>query len=586
MMPSKSRKLFETVGLWASICTMIAVIIAIITWLWPDPLGKNDEPAFSNPIIAQTLKLTEPIPTKDPGSTRILVAKFDEVDQPNFKVTDLLLANLRDALAKYPDTEVVATERVITERDGSDIAIEIGKAYEASIVIWGWYGLTENAVPLGVHFEVIQPTETFHPNSCGVASPKTGVGIRKIDPNKLKNLTLQSNLSNELSYVTIFTLGLARFDALDWKNAVSMFDDAISHLKEETILSAQTEGNGILVDLDLLYYYRGRAYQSLGNFDKALEDFNNVSDSNMAISLAIAQTLADKDEIGQAIDALTILIDKNSPLFTSIAYFERGKIYENEEKYEFANEDFIASIRSDQASTPELYPTRSQDEQITFLSDRILTNPNNPLYYYWRGTLYQQLEKNDEALTDLNKAITLFPDFYVAREARSHVAINENNFETTLQDLNYVFQMKEFYTPCNLHNRGVANQKLGNKEEAERDFTEVVRITTIVIENDSKNAFAYYVRSLGNVSLANRRTLLEKLFLYHDGYYLSLKDELAVRRINPKFAKQLDVGDMKSILLLAWRCGSPFLIWITLSMAIIEYRKDAKKLFTRIKRHR
>jgi hypothetical protein len=48
----------------------------------------------------------------------------------------------------------------------------------------------------------------------------------------LKSFTLQSRLSNEMSYLSLFVLGMARRAAGDGKGAIDRFSDALSEKTE------------------------------------------------------------------------------------------------------------------------------------------------------------------------------------------------------------------------------------------------------------------------------------------------------------------------------------------------------------------
>lgn len=555
--------------------TIIGAIIAFGTWLLPNPFSTDLVPTPEPTSIVESLGISEPIPKRKPGSVRILVAKFDEANQSSYKVTDLILANLRSALGGYSDTQVIATDRILTEKDGSDTAIKIGEVYDASIVIWGWYGLTDTTVPLAIHFEIIEKSETFRPNSCGVVTAKSISQVRKIDPLKLSNLTLQTNLSDELSYVTLFTLGLARYDAEDWLGAVGMFDDAISYLSEETIISANTEGEGILVDQNLLFYYRGRAQLKTENYSTALADFQKLPNPNATILLGIASAFAGKGNTEQAIETYSLIIEKERSPLTSIAAFNRGMLYEETGKLTLAKQDFSLAIREDQENILEISTAdKPQEQMIENINEKILSNPQNPFYYYWRGIKYQKAEQYDQALDDFDHAIELVPYFYVARDARSRVYLRKKNYKATIDELNYVFQLDYFYTPCNLQNRGVSYMRLNEFENSEKDFLEVISLTTQAIEEDHQNTHAYYVRRLAYQAITKDETFLQRITPFQSPPYYALKDGLMVRKLNEEFAMKTGIGDAKSLVTHIWIFVAPYLIWGGIIYLIIICRKS------------
>lgn len=81
--------------------------------------------------------------TLPPNKVIILVADFDGPEAKNYRVTENILRQLKDACHDYNDMEVKALEDNITEQQGSKKAKEKGQELRASIIIWGSYGVTK-----------------------------------------------------------------------------------------------------------------------------------------------------------------------------------------------------------------------------------------------------------------------------------------------------------------------------------------------------------------------------------------------------------------------------------------------------------
>jgi len=93
-----------------------------------------------------------------PDKVILLVADFEGPEPQKYRVTETVLARLRAALEPYKkDVQVEALGRAITEVEGSAAARAEGEKRKATIVLWGWYGATAEAVPLSIHFEVLRP---------------------------------------------------------------------------------------------------------------------------------------------------------------------------------------------------------------------------------------------------------------------------------------------------------------------------------------------------------------------------------------------------------------------------------------------
>jgi hypothetical protein len=92
---------------------------------------------------------------RPPTKVILLVADFDGPEPQKYRVTETVLTSLRAALEPYDDVQVEALGRAITEAEGSAAARAEGEKRQAAIVIWGWYGVTAEAVPLSVHLDTV-----------------------------------------------------------------------------------------------------------------------------------------------------------------------------------------------------------------------------------------------------------------------------------------------------------------------------------------------------------------------------------------------------------------------------------------------
>jgi len=116
---------------------------------------------------------------------------------------------------------------------------------------------------------------------------------------------------------------------------------------------------------DVVYQYRGKAFNRLFKYDKALADFN------------LAISYKPKDDY---------------------LYSERGETYNNLGQYERAIEDF---------------------------NQALIINPGNADAYYRRGNAYTDLNKYNQAINSYNKAIKVFPSHipYLAGRARAFLSL-------------------------------------------------------------------------------------------------------------------------------------------------------------------
>jgi|GEM_PF-3401095 len=540
----------KSIGWWASFATIVALFVAFGNWFFPNVFANNTPSPTPTPIVS-TLGiggLINASPKPEPGKIRILIARFDEEDQENYKFTDLIVAKLREATKPYSDTEIVVINQKITELQGSEFAQEIGQTYGASIVVWGWYGLTDRAVPLGLHFEIIDTSSTFIPQTCAASRSQT----RTAKLSEINDLTLQTSVSNELSYVTLFTLGLIRFEADDYQAALNLFEDAINRLDQQNTLSAKTSGEDVLVNKDTLYLYRALSYYELKNYEKSIYELEKLAVSypdNSTIKAYLASALKEENKSEAAIEIYSTLIAKETNSHLKAAeYYSRGLIYETLGNYELANADFDQSgILNDEVIYEFVDFTKSPDMFLKELDTRISKNPLNALAYYQRGMMnylqssvvfgndavYAVNNPNDlflKAYNDIQKTIKLNPKIIGARNWRAHMSQSVSDYDpkTVIDDLDVAFQLETYRVPCNYQNRGIAYLELGDLEKANNDFDAVIALTTQEIQSDPRNASAYFVRGLA--------------YDTQEKYYKAFLQFLQVKRLDPVLAKTVDAN--------------------------------------------
>jgi tetratricopeptide (TPR) repeat protein len=288
--------------------------------------------------------------TQPPTKVTILIANFDGPEPQRYRVTETLLARLRAVLEPYDDMQVDALGRAITEEEGSAAARNEGKICKATIVIWGWYGVTAKAVPLSVHFEVLRPLK-YMPE----LRPEVEGQVRKLALAELESFALQSQLTAEMSYLSLFTVGMARYEVQDWEGAIARFNDALSQTPEP------------IPSLDILCFCRGNAYYHQGEHDLAVADFSKAIELNPDLAEAYnnrAIAYDAKGEYAQAIADCTKAIELNPAL--AEAYYNRGNAYAlmgQKEKaivdfnkvLELSNDSFLKKLAEDQLEALEFH---------------------------------------------------------------------------------------------------------------------------------------------------------------------------------------------------------------------------------------
>lgn len=481
---------------WGLIVAIVTGLISLAAWLLPNPFGSPVEPVQAM-TIAESFGINKDIPPKKEGVIRVIVADFDETKDADYKMTELIYADLLKATEKYKDVEIIGIDRTISEQNGKETAIKIGEYYDASIVIWGWYGLTNQVVPLGVHFEVIPTSTGFSSNTCASSRAR----IRSANVAYINDLTLQFGLGKEYSLVTIFTLAVSRLEAEDYTTAVLMFDDALSYLDAATTISAKVSTEELFVDKYLIYYYRGLANLYAGNYKDAIDDFLRSSaneEKNYYTNYYLARAYSESGDVSRAFESYSnALLVSPSNSFSSQVYYYRGLLYEAQGDFDKANTDFVEVLKADQYfyETIGIHFT-DRDEALNRLGDELSKNTGNAVAYYLRGLVYKELGETQEAVSDFSKTLDIYPDNFAAREIRANLYIELKMYEQSIQDFDYIFGSDVYRTPCNLVDRGGSYFQLGKKTEAKADYLLALDLSNKQIDSDPLDVYAIYTRAL------------------------------------------------------------------------------------------
>ena len=196
------------------------------------------------------------------------------------------------------------------------------------------------------------------------------------------------------------------------------------------------------------YNNRGLAYARKGDFDEAIEDYNQAIELNPK---------------------------------SAVAYQNRGNIYFDQKDFDEAIEDYNQAIE---------YKTK-------------LDPPDLAGAYYNRGRIYARKANVDQAIVDLRKAIELNPkldpsDLAVAYNKRGLAYMDRDDLDKAIEDCNQAIEYKtklaaayripldkaiEDFTAAikiksdkaNLYyNRGLAYARKGNMDKAIEDFTAAI----------------------------------------------------------------------------------------------------------------
>ena len=179
-----------------------------------------------------------------------------------------------------------------------------------------------------------------------------------------------------------------------WKNSIELFSHTLRLTKDNYVANIN----------------RGRAYAETGQYQLAIEDFNE------AIHLKTDYESNYKDNY--------------------VAHHNRGLAYDKLGQYQLAIEDYSEAIHLE----PDFYQS-----------------------YYARGTLYAKHGQYQQSVEDFNKAISLSPDNIKAYNNRGIVYSQMGIFQKALEDFNEAIRLKSDYADA-YNNRAFIYLKHENKE--------------------------------------------------------------------------------------------------------------------------
>ena len=508
----------------------------------------------------------------------ILVAKFDGPKPQEYRVTETIVANLENATEEYSHVKIEALEKSLNNKSN---ARKEGKRQKAALVIWGWYGKTEEKVPISVNFELLNSSPKL---------PKLGREARgqvqTLAVAQLESFKLQTRLSQEMTYLSLFTLGMYRYLEGDWDRAIERFTEALaalesaeepvaalgreivyfhrgaSYLQEDSLQAIddyfisninliKTE-SGFLLDnsrLDpskyqriiddynkaliinpqfaLAYLNRGLAYFSQGDYQRAIDDYNKALKINPQSALAYSNrglAYLSRGDYQQAIDDFNQVL-KIDPQFAN-AYLNRGIAYLARRDYQQAIDDFNRVLKIDpQFANAYLNRGSAYDEQgdyqqaIDDYNRALKINPQSANAYLNRGTAYQKQGNYQQAIDDYNQALKINPQSALPYSNRGAAYFKQRDYQRAIDDFNQVIQTNpQLAIPY--MNRGVAYKEQGNYQRAIDDYNRALKINPQFAEGYSNRGLAY--KKQGN-------------------YQQAIDDQNQALKINPQFAEAYSI---------------------------------------------
>ncbi|WP_422351133.1 tetratricopeptide repeat protein [Flagellimonas sp.] len=266
---------------------------------------------------------------------------------------------------------------------------------------------------------------------------------------------------------------------------------------------------------DLAYYYRGRAKQSLGEFQNAILDFNMAieineeliaSHVNRAVSLVrLKKYDIALQRLNEIIDHFINLQDENVASNLATAFNNRGLIKQFYLKdYDGAMTDFDKSLSI--GVYPETYlPLMNRgrlylikgeyQKAIKDLDKSIELNDKNDLTYFIRGQVYFELEDFEKVISDTNEAIELEDNDWKYYNLRGTALVKLENYPESILSFDKAIELSNHAYAFN--NRGYSKYKIGDLLGALKDCEKS-------LELNNQNSWNYYNLGLINYDLGKK----------------------------------------------------------------------------------
>ena len=219
----------------------------------------------------------------------------------------------------------------------------------------------------------------------------------------------------------------------------------------QAIESRQLSGKG----LAFAFYKRANGYYERGQYDRAIEDYNQAIRLNPNHANAFSNrgaTYARKGEYDRAIENYDEAIRLNPK--HADAFSNRGVAYGRKGDYDRAVENYDEAIRLNPKHAAALYGRGNAyrrkgdyDRAIENYDEALRLNPKHANALYNRGNAYRHKGDYDRAIENYDEAIELNPKHVDAFSNRGLVRFYQGQFAAAVPDFSQAVKL----TPTNLY---------------------------------------------------------------------------------------------------------------------------------------
>jgi tetratricopeptide (TPR) repeat protein len=307
----------------------------------------------------------------------------------------------------------------------------VSRRYKLWLTAWGYYVVTLLPVIgiVQVGSQSMADRYTYLPSLAPflIIAAGTSWGYEKMTSRARPSVMVTTLLlgAGMVMFVSLSSLAIRQMQI--WENGLSLWRYVIE--KEPDKVS-------------IAYTNLGSVYQKMGQFDKAMENFDKAITLDPNDNLAYINRGVIFDKAGQfdkAIESYGKAVQSNPGDYK--AYFNRGLLFDRMGNIPEAIEDFQRATRLN-ANDPRVHnnlgilysKARMYDRSIAALNNAIALEPGNPVTYNNRGLSYTYSGQYNKAIEDFSKAILLDHNYASAYFNRGDAYLRLGNKERAISD--------------------------------------------------------------------------------------------------------------------------------------------------------
>ncbi|UCC39885.1 MAG: tetratricopeptide repeat protein [Candidatus Aminicenantes bacterium] len=143
------------------------------------------------------------------------------------------------------------------------------------------------------------------------------------------------------------------------------------------------------------------------------------------------------------------------------------------------------------------------EESIEKFTESIADDPENPIFYYYRGAAFEKTGDLDKAMEDYQKSVELKPDFILPTANIGKIYAKKKQFEMAIEFYKKAVELGD-QDATNYYNYGICFMNLGKNEQAKEVLEKLISL-------DENYSDAYYQLGIIYIGLGN--SALAKEFL-------------------------------------------------------------------------